>query len=390
MQTDQKVLDFIKSIKLAFNAGTLIRIKISKPVQKSDELKEVAIRPVEVKGNIKLSFIYHYKTKDVTKNFELEEGVVHVTKLLGIKFKNCVLFTTDNDIRLSYNKKMETNIDYGKPSRSNDATTGHNIEKKHFIKIENNQYLKELKVITQNNQIAQDMGAKYKQINKYIETLDSIIKNSNISKQKKVSVVDMGCGKGYLTFAVYDHFLNNLKLDIQTTGVEMKKDLVDSCNLVAKKSNFKNLKFVKSTIKGYELKNIDILIALHACDTATDDAIYKGICSNSSIIILSPCCHKQIRKEFNVENELNDIVKHGILKERMSEIVTDTMRGLILEAHGYKTQIFEFISDEHTHKNLMIVGVKSKNEINNLSFEKIKKIKKMFGIKEFYLEGLFE
>lgn len=389
IQTDLKILEFLKNIKLAFNSGTFNKLKISRPTNKNDELREVIVRSVEIKNTTQLSFIYHYKIKDITKNFDIDEGIVQIKKLLGTKFKNFVLFTTDNDIRLSYNKKMKTNINYGKPTFSSCFTKNHNREKNYFIKIENNQYLKELGIVTLNNQIAKDMGSKYKQMAKFIEILDSIIKDSNISESKKVNAVDMGCGKGYLTFAVYDHLLNNLKFNAQVTGIEMKENLVDFCNLVAEKSNFNNLKFIKSTINDSSIKNVDILIALHACDTATDDAIFKGICANCSIIALSPCCHKQIRRELNVTNEFSDIVKYGILKERIAEIVTDTMRGLVLEAYGYKTQIFEFISDEHTHKNLMIVGIKKGNKkFDNLFIKKIKNIKKIFGIENFYLENI--
>jgi hypothetical protein len=263
--------------------------------------------------------------------------------------------------------------------------------KNHFIKIENNIYLKELGVVTANHQIAKDKGSKYKQIARYIETLDRIIKDSNVSDLEEVNVADMGSGKGYLTFAVYDHLVNNLKLKAQVSGVEMRDNLVAICNQVAQKSGFKNLRFLKNTIHDYPIEKVDILIALHACDTATDDAIFKGIQANSSVIVLSPCCHKQIRKELNVTNELSHIVKHGILKERIAETVTDTMRGLMLEAFGYKTQIFEFIADSHTHKNLMIVGVKKGNgQIDQTAIEKLQNMKKMFGIENFYLENLLK
>lgn len=391
LHIDPKIVDFLEKLKLSFNAGSLNRIKISKPSQKSSDLLEVIIRPVEIKNSHQLSFVYHYKTKDITKNFALEEAIEQITELLGTQFKNFMLFTNENDIRLSFTKKIKPLIHYGKPTSSCCSVKSHDKIKHHFIKIENNIYLKELGVVTPNNQIAKDKGSKYKQIAKYIETLDRIIKDSPISNSEEVKVADMGSGKGYLTFAVYDHLVNNLKLEAQVTGVEMRENLVSICNQVAEKSSFKNLKFVQNTINDYPVDKVDVLIALHACDTATDDAIYKGIRAHSSIIVLSPCCHKQIRKELNVSNELGEIVKHGILKERIAETVTDTMRGLILEAFGYKTQIFEFISDSHTHKNLMIVGIrKGTKKVDQISIEKLQNIKKMFGIGYFYLEDLLK
>ena len=174
------------------------------------------------------------------------------------------------------------------------------------------------------------------------------------------------------------------------TGVEIRPDLVEACNNIAKKSHFNDLNFIQGTIKDTPFDNIDILIALHACDTATDDAIYRGIMSKASLIVCAPCCHKQIRKEFNVTDPINNVTKFGILKERQAEIITDSIRALLLEAHGYKTNVFEFISTEHTPKNVMIVGEKTSNANQDKQkiLDDIASIKKIFGIRSHYLEIL--
>jgi hypothetical protein len=165
--------------------------------------------------------------------------------------------------------------------------------------------------------------------------------------------------------------------------------LVDICNTIAQKAGLANLNFVKGTIEKAELNKIDILIALHACDTATDDAIYRGIKSEAELIVCAPCCHKQIRKAMNVTNELNNVTRFGILKERQAEIITDTIRAMILEAHGYKTNVFEFISLEHTPKNVMIVGRKTKDKKNKKEIlNNIAAIKRLYGIEKHYLETL--
>jgi len=199
----------------------------------------------------------------------------------------------------------------------------------------------------------------------------------------------MGSGKGYLTFALYDFITNIMQKNITMTGVELRPDLVDTCNNIARKSGFENLSFIQGTIKDAPLNNIDILIALHACDTATDDAIYSGITSNASLIVCAPCCHKQIRREFDVPAPLNNVTKYGILKERQAEIITDTIRALLLEASGYKTNVFEFISTEHTPKNVMIVGEKtSERPDDKRILDDITSIKKIYGIGNHYLETL--
>ena len=174
------------------------------------------------------------------------------------------------------------------------------------------------------------------------------------------------------------------------TGVEFREDLVTTCNTIAQKAGFHSLKFEKGTIADTKLDKIDVLIALHACDTATDDAIFRGIQSGAALIVCAPCCHKQIRKAMNVSNELSNITRFGILKERQAEIITDTIRAMLLEAYGYKTNVFEFISLEHTPKNVMIVGKKTaeSNPKKQQILENIVAIKKLYGIEKHYLEIL--
>jgi hypothetical protein len=205
-----------------------------------------------------------------------------------------------------------------------------------------------------------------------------------------INIVDMGSGKGYLTFALFDYLKNNVLADPVVTGIEIRKDLVDKCNEISKQCSFEKLSFVNNYIIDSNISNIDVLIALHACDTATDDAIIKAIETKAKLLVVAPCCHKQIRKEMNVVNVLSNITKYGILKERQAELITDTIRALVLELYGYKTKVFEFISSEHTPKNIMISGIKHNNPVkkNKIRFQ-INDLKKMFGIENHYLEKIF-
>ena len=267
-------------------------------------------------------------------------------------------------------------------------TFTHDRVKERLITTKENVYLRELGITNANWEIRREMSDKYIQINNYIELLEPNLRELSFSSD--YHVVDMGSGKGYLTFALYDYLTNNLKQSITMTGVEFRADLVSTCTTIAEKANFNNLNFVKGTIADTSLEQIDILIALHACDTATDDAIFRGIQSNASLIVCVPCCHKQIRKEFDVTNELSQVMKFGILKERQAEIITDSLRALLMEAYGYKTKVFEFISSEHTPKNVMIVGQKVADENPNKLkiLDTIIAIKKVYGIKKHYLENL--
>lgn len=257
-----------------------------------------------------------------------------------------------------------------------------------MITTANNIYLRELGVITADWKVKNSMQDKYRQINKYIEIIDGILRNTNLDNT--LNIVDMGAGKGYLTFALYDYLHNVLKKTATVIGVELRKELVTDCNAIAQKSDFNNLSFKAGTIKQVELPDTDMLIALHACDTATDDAIFRGINADAKIIICAPCCHKQVRKQMNPTDDLNLITQFGILKERQAELLTDGIRALLLEAYGYKTKVFEFIATEHTPKNVLIVAVKHKNsKIPDYKIlEKIENIKKIHGIEYHYLEKL--
>jgi hypothetical protein len=200
----------------------------------------------------------------------------------------------------------------------------------------------------------------------------------------------MGSGKGYLTFALYDFLRNTMGSEPVMKGIEFRPDLVAACNTIAGKAGFSHLEFVQGSIVETEIERIDILIALHACDTATDDAIFRGIMAGASLIVCAPCCHKQVRKEMKTDGDLAPLVKYGILLERQAEIITDTIRAMILEAFGYKTKVMEFISTEHTPKNVMITGrrVSKENPDKEKIFREIANIRKEFGIGSHYLEQM--
>jgi len=226
---------------------------------------------------------------------------------------------------------------------------------------------------------------KFKQINKYLEIIEGLIKNTYLPKL--VTIIDMGSGKGYLTFALYDYLVNQKKMQVKITGIEQRQELVDFCNKTAKTCAFEDLHFEQNTIQNYKAKKVDILIALHACDTATDDALGKAIIANANLIITAPCCHKQIRQQLKGKEQENPILKYGIFKERQYEMLTDTIRALILEKNQYNTKIFEFISNEHTRKNIMLVGQKSNKIVDKETIsKKIAALKNSYAIDYHYLE----
>ena len=377
---------FLQLFTTAFQKKELVKLTLGGKRNKEQELKNVFVKPVKLKAGNKLSFVYRYTTNDVTKNFDEKEAYITIEQLLKDNFYNADLFTSSNDYQL-LQQNEKTKIVTKPASHTTAVNQQHDKQKQRIIGSKNNIYLQQLGITTTDGTVKKDMQDKYKQINRYIEIIEGIIKEIDFGK--KISVVDMGSGKGYLTFALYDYLSNSLQLQSAVSGIEMREDLVNTCNRIAVASGFKDLHFEKGTIAGITLPSTDMLIALHACDTATDDAIYKGIHANAKVIIVAPCCHKQIRKQVKPDNVLSSITKHGILLERQSEMLTDTIRALLLEASGYKTKVFEFIGTEHTPKNVMIVGVKSNHASNtNEHLEKVKALKGLFNIQQHYLEKL--
>jgi hypothetical protein len=387
MQNSQTTT-FFEKLQLFIDNKELIKLTLAGKKDKKSDLKKLIITPVELKKGYCLNFVYRYNTKDITKNFEIIEGLDILVKAMGNDFLNADLFAVNQNINLSTlpNGKMQLRLN--KPTMAPTLTFSHDKPKERLIETKDNVYLRELGITNVNGDVRREMSDKYKQINQYIELLAPNL--NDLSSTNELHIADMGSGKGYLTFALHDYVANKLQLNVKTTGVEFRQELVDTCNTIAEKAGLTNLSFVKGTIEKAELDKINILIALHACDTATDDAIYRGIKSEAELIVCAPCCHKQIRKAMNVSNELNNITRFGILKERQAEIITDTLRAMILEANGYKTNVFEFISLEHTPKNVMIVGRKKvdKKVDKEQILNDIASIKKIFGIEKHYLETL--
>ncbi len=378
--------DFLTAIKFHLSNDTLVKLTFSKPIGEVEELKNVYARPVSVKGEQQISFTYHYKTRDVVKNHDYASSAALVESLLGSTFRAATLLTTGEQIIFEISKKGKQSLRRSTKGAGAAIDKSHDKGKKVFVNVEA-PYLKHLGLTDDKKRIIPRMSDKFRQINKYLEIVDGLVKGQ--TWEGPLDIVDMGSGKGYLTFALYDHLVNGLGLEVKIVGVEQRSDLVDSCNAIAHKCKYTNLQFVRNTIESYKADKIDILIALHACDTATDDAIAKGIGSKADLIICAPCCHKQIRQQVKGKEQESPLLKYGIFKEREFEMVTDTLRALMLEQKGYRANIFEFISNEHTRKNTMLVGAKRPDSVNeNEATKKIERLKKEYQIDFHYLEKL--
>ena len=415
--------NFIDKLQSSLKEGSFVKLTLSKPVgtrliayvgtrliasvqgQSIEELRNVYVKPIILKNEKMYSFTYRYERRDETKNYDAEQTLEVITELLSGIFLNASLFTLTEDVTLLVSKKGKATVMCKAVKEQREQNVQHDKVKNRLINTDNPWWFK-LGLTTREGKVTADMQHKFKQICKYVEIVDGVMKN--VKFDGKIRIADMGAGKGYLTFALYEYLTQKCKYDIMMEGVEIRHDLVVKINEIIKESNLKDFRFVESSIESFgcgcqqtmpkvqssEFKvqsQLDVLIALHACNTATDDAIIKGIKSGAKLIICAPCCHKQIRQEMEKSKVVDPITRYGIFLERQAVMITDAIRALIMEYYGYKTQVMEFIEMEHTPKNILLVGRKSDAPVDKESILKqIEELKKQYGIERHYLERIFD
>lgn len=383
-----ELAQFFTGFESALADQQLVRLLLTKPSGAEPELERIEVRPLLLRGVAALSFVYRYKTRDITKNYPEAEGAELIHELLGTAFKIGHLFTSEEELQLAFSKKGKPLLTRSRAQHTTKPVQGHDREKQRYVELQR-PFLTELGVTDQQRQLIPAMARKWKQINKFIEVFQKAFDSSELAAKNTVSVVDFGSGKGYLTFAIHDFLRHTRGLDAQVMGVELRENLTRLCNDAAEKLQLEGLAFRQGDVRHFAPQQIDVMIALHACDTATDYAIHMGIRSHASIIMCAPCCHKQIRPQMHNPPVLRPLLQYGVHQGQEAEMVTDALRALLMEAHGYDTQVFEFVSLEHTSKNKMILGVKRRQPRDPAEIlAQIEGIKQFYGIKEQCLESL--
>jgi len=372
---------FQQIISDLFENESAFVIVLSKPRLKIGAIKQLKVRPLYSGKQSGLHFSYQDGLSNSNeKKLEIAKALELIEKNLSEDFFYGEIKSSENTWHLLQNKNGTSTLQVKRLKNNVPNPMAYNRSKTELIS-PLSPYLKDLDIASSSGNLLGKNQHKFRQINRYIELISHLIENEKPGKALKIA--DMGSGKAYLSFALYEYLLSKGLLP-EITGYEMRQDLVDKSNSIAEKYKMNGLRFVCNSIDEALIGKCDMVIALHACDIATDMAISKGIESKATYIVLAPCCHKQIRKSINLPNELLPILGHGILLERQAEILTDGMRALFLEQAGYKTKVFEFISPEHTGKNLMITAVRGKK--NPLALDELKQIKKQFGITYHILE----
>lgn len=333
--------------------------------QKGAEMEwiKVVVRPVEIKGEVHLQFSFFDDKKDISKNYTLKESARRLDEVLALPFRNIFVENTTGNLQVNISKKGKALVNEIKATALPVVPDlAHNREKSRILSADNAKpFLEAVGILTKDGKIKADMQRKYKQINEFLRLLDETDSFEGF-KDKPLHVVDFGCGNAYLTFAVYYYLHDILNLDAHVTGVDLKADLIERHREKAKKLGWDQLTFKVGQITDFQPEVIpDVVVALHACDTATDDALAHGIRWESKLIVCAPCCQHDLQEQMShvpAPTPLASVLSHGILFERMGDILTDTFRATLLRIMGYRTDVTQFVPIEHTAKNLMIRAVK--------------------------------
>ncbi|CEN24318.1 SAM dependent methyltransferase [[Clostridium] sordellii] len=358
----------------------IIKVVISNKLNKDIEYNKINIELKE-KNNIEYYQVEKYTDKQVFhENIEKDMLNEKMLEFIDGNYKQVGAWSEEYTYDLKISKKGKVFLGRKKSDNSKLVNKSHNREKNYILKegmiI---QPLIDLGVFTKDGKVVNSKYDKYKQINRFIEIIDDEIKKNN---DKELTILDFGCGKSYLTFVLYYYFVEIKKINVKMIGLDLKADVIKKCNEIAKKYNYKNLHFELGDINGYKYTdNVDMVITLHACDTATDYALYNAIKWNAKMIFSVPCCQHEFNSQMKSE-DLSILTRYGIIKERVAALMTDAVRGNLLEAIGYKTQLLEFIDIAHSPKNILIRASKSKisREKKESSLMEVDNIMKEFNL----------
>jgi len=383
---------FVELLRAAVREDTLVKLTLGKYRGADPSLQNLFVRPVTLKSGAQLAFLWRHATRDITKNHPPAEALPELERLIGTDFLDAHLFTATEKAQFESEPGRPPRLKVSRseataPSCAASPGAAHDRPKTHLIRADA-PWLRALGVTNERGQPREGMSDKFRQIQKFAELLTHLLGealdrelSATPPSTAPVRVVDAGAGKGYLTFAVAELLGERGRV----RGIEVRPELVELGNRVARDHGFgERLTFVAETIADATRDPCDVLIALHACDTATDDALARGIGAGARLLVVAPCCQKELRPQLTAPPVLADALRHGIFQERQAEFVTDALRAQLLEWAGYHTKVFEFISTEHTAKNLMIAAVKTNTApkpLDGPEAERVREFARFYGIR---------
>ena len=347
----------IQTILQASGSGSLTKIIFAGKRKKSLEYSKITLRPVTIRGEYMYQAEFHFEKKVTHQNIPYHEMIDYASQWICEDFKQINILTEAEDIQILAADPENPRITRRAYKKLRKAAVLDHNRKKHYI-IEDGKpcdFLIKLGVMSPEGKVFQKHYSKFRQINRFLEIADDSFRD--LPSQGTLRIIDFGCGKSYLTFALY-YYLRVLKnRDVAIVGLDLKEDVIEKCSVLAKKYGYEKLTFCQGDIASYEgVDRVDMVVTLHACDTATDYALAKAVAWGASVILSVPCCQHELNRQ--IHNEvLAPVFSYGMLKERIAALMTDGLRAQMLEQAGYDTQILEFIDMEHTPKNLLIRAV---------------------------------
>jgi SAM-dependent methyltransferase len=384
---------FVNRVTDSLAKATFGRLLLSSPV--GGNVQKVLGRFVMIKGAPHLSLTLREATRDMAKNLPVSAAGSWLREQLGTHFRSALLCTTKGDWQFILKENGDARLIDHKPSSKKTPSREHDQPRHTLLDKTANDWLQGLGVLDHEGKLRASMADKHRQISHYLEIFSHLAKECGWGEQtekptlQRLTFADMGCGKGYLTFGLWHLFHRVWKQTVSVVGVETREDLVSTTSNLANKIKADGLEFVRGTIESAQLPNTDALIALHACNTATDDAIRRGIGLGAKLIVVAPCCHKELRPQMEKPEPFAPVLEHGLMAERMAEWTTDGLRALFLEWAGYRTKLMEFVASEHTPKNLMIAAVHEREPFVDATVRKqIEDLKEFFGITHHALDPL--
>ena len=339
-----------------FADGKLIAGTLSKPRRKAGGPTRVTVRPVDLREGVRYQFAYRRESQELAENLAPSEAEHRLLALLGPELRQGLLHSADVDYQVLVARDGEVKILERPPTRA-EAKTEHDRPKAHVLREgEPVPFLIALGVMTPDGKVRAARRDKFRQINRFLELVADVARR--LPRDRPAEVVDFGCGKSYLTFALYHYLRDVLRLDVRLRGIDRKEDVIAHCRSVARALGYEALEFEVGDIAAEDRPNaVDMVVTLHACDTATDDALSQAVRWGADIILAVPCCQHELLAQMEGRGVLAPLLRYGIVKERVAALATDTLRAQLLELVGYSTQIVEFVEPEATAKNLMIRAV---------------------------------
>jgi len=357
MPTTDPRAEFVQQLRSALADGSFVRLVLGKP-RSGQPLLKLTAELVATATGTRLQLHFRERRRDLIRPADASTIVAAFEEHIGPALGSAHLFATAGLWQFELNKKGEPRLTRGRGTASAAVPAPHDRVKNRPVAPTDAPWLRTLGLAGEDGRILSEATDKFRQINRYVELLLPLCEQAGLGRRESVRVFDMGAGKGYLTFAAWHALTRSLGCRAEVTGVEARPELVELCNAAALAARCEGLGFVSGRIVDTAVPAADVLIALHACDTATDEALFRGIRAGAALIVAAPCCHQEVRPQLRAPVELAALARHGIFAERLSDMVTDSLRALLLEANGYSVKVFEFIDAGHTPKNTMIAAVR--------------------------------